>query len=63
MPKILDRIMDAIDFETFLVCESDEEGRKLVVQLIKEWGFNIRVRAQELGLGHTSTAQETYMAG
>ena len=39
MSRILDRIVDAIDFETFLVCASDEEGRKLIVQLIKEWGF------------------------
>lgn len=39
MPKIIDRIMDAIDFETFIVCNSEEEGRKLIVQLIKEWGF------------------------
>ncbi len=39
MPGILDLIMDAVDIETFVVCRSEEDGRKLVVQLIKDWGF------------------------
>ena len=40
MPRILDRIMDGLDLETFIVCSSDEEGRKLMIQLMKDWGFN-----------------------
>lgn len=39
MSRILDRVMDGMDIETFLVCSSEEEGRRLIIQLIKEWGF------------------------
>lgn len=39
MANVTDRIMDALDIETFLICDSEEEGRQLAVQLIKEWGF------------------------
>jgi hypothetical protein len=40
MSRILDRIMDGMDIETFLVCTSEEEGRRLTLQLIKEMGFS-----------------------
>lgn len=40
MPTILDRIMDGLDIETFIVCSSDDEGRKFITQLLKDWGFN-----------------------
>lgn len=40
MPRILDRIMDGLDIETFIVCSSEEEGRKLIIQLMKDWGLN-----------------------
>ena len=40
MPRILDRVMDGLDIETFLVCQNDEEGRRLIIQLLKEWGFS-----------------------
>lgn len=40
MTRILDRIMDGLDIETFIVCSSEEEGRKLIIQLLKDWGFN-----------------------
>ncbi len=39
MPNLLDRIMDALDIETFVVCRSDDEGRKLVLHMLKEWGL------------------------
>lgn len=39
MAKIIDRIMDGLDIETFIVCSSDQEGRKLVTQLLTDWGF------------------------
>ncbi|HEX3031606.1 MAG TPA: hypothetical protein VHS59_05110 [Bacillota bacterium] len=40
MARILDQIMDALDVETFIVCSNDEEGRKLMSQLLVDWGFN-----------------------
>ena len=39
MPSILKQIMDGLDIETFIVCSSDQEGRKLITQLLKDWGF------------------------
>lgn len=40
MSKTMDRIMDALDIETFIVCNSEEEGRQLIIQLLREWKFN-----------------------
>ena len=40
MSSVLDQIMDALDIETFVVCRSDEEGRKHILRLLKEWGLN-----------------------
>ena len=34
MSKVFDRISDALDVETFLVCESEEEGKQLALQLM-----------------------------
>jgi hypothetical protein len=39
MPKALEKVMDAIDIETFLVCHDEEEGKKLSLQLMQELGF------------------------
>lgn len=39
MRKSLDRIMDALDVETFFVCGSEEAGRKYMLSLLKEFGF------------------------
>lgn len=36
MAKALNKIMDALDIETYLVCSSAQEGRKLVQQLGEE---------------------------
>lgn len=40
MSRILDRIMDGMDIETFLVCSSEEEGRRLTLQFFREIGFS-----------------------
>lgn len=40
MSKVFDRITDALDVETFLVCESEEEGKQLALQLMKDLGFD-----------------------
>ncbi|MDL2300162.1 hypothetical protein LJC01_00765 [Clostridiaceae bacterium OttesenSCG-928-D20] len=32
-------IMDALDIETFLVCDSEEEGKELALLLMKDMGF------------------------
>jgi len=39
MSGILRRIMDGMDIETFLVCSSEDEGRRLILQFMKEIGF------------------------
>jgi len=39
MSDVLKHIMDALDMETFLVCESEEEGRNLGLKLMKDLGF------------------------
>ncbi|MFZ5946302.1 MAG: hypothetical protein ACOYVD_19605 [Bacillota bacterium] len=39
MGNILHRITDALDVETFLVCESEEQGKKLALQMMKNLGF------------------------
>lgn len=40
MSRIIDRIMDALDIETFIVCSSEEEGRKLIIQMLRDWKLN-----------------------
>ncbi len=60
MSKALDRVADAIDIETFLVCKSEEEARLLAETLAGElnltrasivflefntWGARVRLRA------------------
>lgn len=37
--KVLDKVMDALDLETFLVCNDEEEGRNLTLSLMQELGF------------------------
>lgn len=36
MQKALDRVADALDIETFLVCKSEQEAKELAQQLIAE---------------------------
>ena len=39
MVKPLERVMDALDIETFFVCACEEEGRNLMLSMLKGWGF------------------------
>ncbi|MCF6096755.1 hypothetical protein L1766_07060 [Thermovorax subterraneus] len=39
MSKALEKVMDAVDIETFLVCDSEEEARKISMQMMNELGF------------------------
>ncbi len=39
MDKALERVMDALDVETFFVCGSEEAGRKYMLGLLKGFGF------------------------
>ncbi|TYP59881.1 hypothetical protein [Thermosediminibacter litoriperuensis] len=39
MSGALERVMDAVDIETFLVCDDEEEGKRLSLQLMNELGF------------------------
>lgn len=59
MTTAMDRVADAIDVETFLVCKSEEEARRLALALAQEinlphgdivflefkgWGARVRLR-------------------
>lgn len=35
----LEQVMDALDVETFFVCATEAEGRKMMLGLLKAWGF------------------------
>ena len=37
--NVLDRVVDSLDIETFIVCQDEEEGEKLGIQLMKDLGF------------------------
>ena len=39
MTTPLKHVIDAIDMETFLACDSEEEGRRLAVQILQDIGF------------------------
>ena len=49
----LGQVMDALDVETFFVCDSEAEGRSYMLALLKQWGFRDVdiVFAQFEGLG------------
>jgi len=34
-----EQIMDALDVETFFVCDTEQQGRNLMLTLLKNWGF------------------------
>lgn len=40
MVKIMEKVMDALDVETFLVCDSEENGKNLALQMMKNLGFD-----------------------
>lgn len=37
--NVLDRIVDSLDIETFIVCKNKVEGKKLGIQLMKSLDF------------------------
>lgn len=39
MSKAIEKVMDAVDLETFIVSENEEEGKKTALTLMKELGF------------------------
>jgi hypothetical protein len=60
MKKALDRVVDAIDIETFLYCKSEKEAAELAEALVQElnlphgdivfleykaWGARVRIRS------------------
>lgn len=40
MVKVLETVMDALDVETFLVCQNEEEGKQIGLQMMKNLGFD-----------------------
>ena len=39
MANALDHVLDALDIETFLVCGSEDEGKRLALTMMEELGF------------------------
>lgn len=35
----LAQVMDALDLETFFICDNEQQGRSLMLALLKSWGF------------------------
>lgn len=36
---VFNRIVDSLDIETFLICQSEEEGRRIGLALMEQLGF------------------------
>jgi len=39
MADVLEKVMDAVDLETYLVCKSEEEAERLALELMQQLGF------------------------
>lgn len=39
MSKVLNKVMDAVDVETYFACKSEDEAKKLSMELMEELGF------------------------
>lgn len=39
MLRSLKQVIDALDIETFFLCQSEQEGRNLMLTMLKEMGF------------------------
>lgn len=39
MSNILEKVMDAIDLETYLVCKDEDEAEKFTMELMENLGF------------------------
>lgn len=39
MSKLSDSVLDALDIETFLICENETEGKDMVYNFFEELGF------------------------
>jgi len=39
MANALDHVLDALDIETFFVCGSEDEGKRLALAMMAELGF------------------------
>lgn len=37
--NILNRIVDSLDIETFIVCQNEEEGKRIGMQIMENLGF------------------------
>lgn len=53
MIQPLEQVMDALDVETFFVCDNEQQGRSLMLGLLKQWGLTDVdvVFAQHMGPG------------
>lgn len=53
MTEVVNKVADALDIETYLLCSSEEQGKKMALQLMTELGLKNAdvVFIQHLGSG------------
>ncbi len=39
MSQVFAQVLDAVDLETFLICDSEEEGKRLILKMLRDFGF------------------------
>jgi len=40
LAKLMEKVMDALDVETFIVCDSEDEGKGIALEMMKNLGFD-----------------------
>ncbi len=40
MSAVYKHVLDAVDIETFLICEDEDEGKGLIIKMLEDMGFN-----------------------
>lgn len=39
MSTVYEKVLDAVDIETFLICEDEDEGKGLITKMLEDMGF------------------------
>lgn len=39
MVDVFEKVIDAIDIETFVLCDNEDQGKKIAVELMSKMGF------------------------
>jgi hypothetical protein len=58
--SVFDRIVDAVDIETVLLCKSETEAKALALQLLRELGFK---KGDVIALDFTGSSARVRLRG